>query len=408
MTTTLSKLMDIANSHLEKKAAEEPSHLEMMLKEIPEIEKKIEILNTRIKPTVNVLNQKGLPLDVLQQAQKEYKSYRWRKEVLSDRLLGLKQQVEVLQRVPAPVKKEEPVVEEVPVKQELTQLSLLLKKIEVIESQIKQTVKEMAPLAAMLKAKGLRPNIAEAAKGQHDRLEEKLTQLNLLLKREKERARDLAKPEAAAPMEEVVVNKPQVKKYPVNFIMSDTGEVKSTRLVEDQLRNVIRDLKGLPHKQSVRKRPDGSEFIEFTLRDTDDINFPAFLKHIITNAASSNSAINKRGTAMDDKVIIAKLIRIANNQQKIIEKLAQQVADPNIQYLTNQVVTAIANTSGFRPKDMHNAFYIDSSNGRYVVTFNAGAPTDEKLRALFFDNLKRQISAQKPDLIASLDNPKYL
>jgi len=303
---------------------EQLSPLEMMLKEMPKIKKRIETLDSQISPVVRILNQKGLPLEVLQQAQKEYKAYRWKKSALNDRLLELKQRVEDLQR--APEVKNDPSLEEAPVKREKTQLDLLLQKIEMIERSIKQTEKDMAPLVAILSTKKLSPNIAEATKERHDRLATKLSQLKAELAIEKKRAENLAKPESVAPV--APADKLEVKKIPVEFIMADTGEIKKTHLIDSQMQNVKRDLGRVPHKISFKKKPDGSEFIEITLKDnTDDINFPAFLKHLITTAANKNADINKQGTTMDQKKLIARLVKVANLQQKIINKLAQQNTD---------------------------------------------------------------------------------
>jgi hypothetical protein len=117
---------------------------------------------------------------------------------------------------------------------------------------------------------------------------------------------------------------------------------------------------------------------------------------------------------MDSKKIITKLIKIANNQQKIIEKLAQQVADPNVEYLRRAVQQACAN-SGFKAR----TFNVTTTGGGsgtpdlnhpvtttpigYIVSME-GSPKDNALRQHFVDVLKKQVSTQKADQPDLVDN----
>jgi Fic family protein len=110
---------------------------------------------------------------------------------------------------------------------------------------------------------------------------------------------------------------------------------------------------------------------------------------------------------MNEKLIITKLLKIAANQQKIMQRLAQlQQQDPNITYLKRAVQVTAANT-GF------NATQVDviASPGTdgtkspasniitepgYTVKL-AGAPVRNEVREKFIRQLKAMIAAQKPD-----------
>lgn len=118
---------------------------------------------------------------------------------------------------------------------------------------------------------------------------------------------------------------------------------------------------------------------------------------------------------MDSKKVIAKLIKIAQNQQKIIEKLAQQ-SDPNIDYLRSAVQVAVVNT-GFKAR----TFYVTTKGGGavppgnkmtsspvgYIVSME-GSPENNNLRQRFVDVLKKQIATQKPDQPELVDNLSVL
>lgn len=106
-----------------------------------------------------------------------------------------------------------------------------------------------------------------------------------------------------------------------------------------------------------------------------------------------------------ETLIIKKLLKIAQSQQKILAKLAQTIQDPNVEYLKRAAGDALMN-SGI------NAHYfvtskagtsIDTPSGNkaetateYTVTVS-GAPSDNALRQKFMDTLKTQIKTQKPN-----------
>jgi len=93
---------------------------------------------------------------------------------------------------------------------------------------------------------------------------------------------------------------------------------------------------------------------------------------------------------MNHNKIIAKLIKIAHNQQKIIEKLAQ-AADPNIDYLRSAAEAAAINASF---KASH--YQVMAGSNGYVVSVQ-GAPKNNNLRQNYINVLKRQVATQKPD-----------
>lgn len=94
--------------------------------------------------------------------------------------------------------------------------------------------------------------------------------------------------------------------------------------------------------------------------------------------------------------IIAKLIKIAENQQKIIQKLAQEV-DPMVAYLGRAAATAIANamTSG---SPTVNA----DGSGNYTVIM-ANTPEDNEIRTKVKDQFYRMIETQKPELTGKVN-----
>jgi hypothetical protein len=122
---------------------------------------------------------------------------------------------------------------------------------------------------------------------------------------------------------------------------------------------------------------------------------------------------------MGSKEILNKLIKIANNQQKIIEKLAQKSHgnlpnqfpsnSDNELYLRRAIPVAMANTG---LKSVHfsvNEQLGGMKNGvsipnTYIINI-MGAQPDNTIRQNFINVLKKQVSLQKsdqPDLAENL------
>lgn len=103
-----------------------------------------------------------------------------------------------------------------------------------------------------------------------------------------------------------------------------------------------------------------------------------------------------------EKIILSKLVKIAANQQKALQRLAQS-QDPNVAYLKSAAQITAAN-SGF------NASHVEvtvnpggpSSDpsvqtvGGYTVKVS-GAPPQNEIREKFTRQLKSMVSTQKPD-----------
>jgi len=84
---------------------------------------------------------------------------------------------------------------------------------------------------------------------------------------------------------------------------------------------------------STKMESDGSKVIEITMPSINDPHIPSVFRAKLNQKltkASETYNINKRGSAMDSKKIIEKLVKIANSQQKIINRLAQQVAQTGV------------------------------------------------------------------------------
>ena len=94
---------------------------------------------------------------------------------------------------------------------------------------------------------------------------------------------------------------------------------------------------------------------------------------------------------MSEKLILDKLIKIANNQQKILAKLAQAV-DPNLDYLKRAAQVAALN-SGFSVTNVE----VSGTSAKYNIIVS-GAPKDNKTRQKFLDTLIKQVNSQKPEL----------
>lgn len=108
-----------------------------------------------------------------------------------------------------------------------------------------------------------------------------------------------------------------------------------------------------------------------------------------------------------DALIIQKLFKIAKNQQKILEKLAQST-NLTVKYLKDAAGVAALNTG-----IVANNIEVTTSQGMsgttsgsnqlisvpesYIISFK-GAPKNSKIRQKFIDTLAVQIQAQKPEI----------
>jgi hypothetical protein len=111
-----------------------------------------------------------------------------------------------------------------------------------------------------------------------------------------------------------------------------------------------------------------------------------------------------------EKLLAQKLLKIATNQQKIIQRLAQQT-DPNIEYLRNVVQVAGANAN---PPVALSAFIASKGQtGGYTVTVDGFPPVndnnpkdvqrDNASKMSFKKNFDNQLQAQnKANLMDSL------
>lgn len=102
-----------------------------------------------------------------------------------------------------------------------------------------------------------------------------------------------------------------------------------------------------------------------------------------------------------EKIILSKLLKIASNQQKILERLAQG-QDPNVAYLKSAAQITAAN-SGFNASQVDVTATPGSETGAGVQVMGgytvkvSGAPQDNVTREKFIRQLKTMVSTQKPD-----------
>lgn len=109
---------------------------------------------------------------------------------------------------------------------------------------------------------------------------------------------------------------------------------------------------------------------------------------------------------MNQKLIISKLLKLAGDQQKVIQKLAQlvqNVQDPNVAYLQRAWQTATVNSGVPQVSTPEVTTNPGSTQGNVQVggtyTINAtGIPQNNTLRQKLIDTFKTQVKTQKPDL----------
>lgn len=105
-----------------------------------------------------------------------------------------------------------------------------------------------------------------------------------------------------------------------------------------------------------------------------------------------------------EKLIISKLLTLAEKQQKILTKMAQVVQDDsqaNISYLKNAWTTAAVNTGfeGHTPEVTYTPGSAGSSPGVTLAekyTLKGAVPNN--FREKFDRQFKAQVAGQKPDL----------
>lgn len=110
----------------------------------------------------------------------------------------------------------------------------------------------------------------------------------------------------------------------------------------------------------------------------------------------------------NEKEIIKKLLTIANNQQKIIRKIAATVGlpstDPMLDYLERAVDTAATNAGipfpvgaevESTPGSMRDNIKIE---GTYRVSVRGFDKADEKTKQKFLQTYLNQVKTQKPEL----------
>lgn len=119
---------------------------------------------------------------------------------------------------------------------------------------------------------------------------------------------------------------------------------------------------------------------------------------------------------MNSKKVLEQLVKIANNQQAIINKLAAYTdpgkshgapqIDPNIAYLKGAAQVSASN-SGFNATDVNVEHFGAASHdnviekGNYVVKVS-GAPQNNQIRQKFLTTFKTQVQTQKPELSDNL------
>jgi hypothetical protein len=108
-----------------------------------------------------------------------------------------------------------------------------------------------------------------------------------------------------------------------------------------------------------------------------------------------------------EALIIQRLVKIANNQQEILKRLAQANEDKD--YLVRVAQTAAANTAGFTASNFTVTYQGGSQTppnsdgttakieGGWTVSLS-GAPKDNKLRQKYIDTFRTQVANQRPDL----------
>lgn len=110
-----------------------------------------------------------------------------------------------------------------------------------------------------------------------------------------------------------------------------------------------------------------------------------------------------------EKLIIAKLLKIAQSQQKTIEALVKraQQADPIVEYLKRMAQTVVFNAglsgttvsanADTEVSPLAGGATVKPGDSNYTV-FIAGAPDDNNLKQKFIDNFNKTLAAQKPEL----------
>lgn len=115
-----------------------------------------------------------------------------------------------------------------------------------------------------------------------------------------------------------------------------------------------------------------------------------------------------------EKLILSKLLKIAENQQKILQKLAQvappeEKRDENIDYITHQLVPITASNLGLQgvtavvdvlpstpSGGSATGSFVEEQPHTYYAKISGVPKPKEKI---FADAMVRQLTAQKPELV---------
>lgn len=195
--------------------------------------------------------------------------------------------------------------------------------------------------------------------------------------------------------------------FPVELV-DETGEIKSIQLSKDVVRHLFQTITQMKGRASItdKKKPDGTAVIRVMVDGVNQEDTPIFIQKLYKSATSQTD------------LALAKLLKIAKNQQIILTKLAggpvsgkgnvryQQDPDPNVEYLRSAVQAALVNahlkaTNYYvRPLEGHQNGPVIMPTG-YQVSVD-GADPHNAARQAFTTALKQQVASQKPDLSANL------
>lgn len=111
-----------------------------------------------------------------------------------------------------------------------------------------------------------------------------------------------------------------------------------------------------------------------------------------------------------EKLLAQKLLKIAQNQQAVLEKLAQQVQNSSVEYLRN--VAQVAGVNANPPVSL-NATVMPKDGGGYTITLDGFPPVkqndpkdvqrDNSLKMSVKKNFDNQLQAQgRGDLLNSI------
>jgi hypothetical protein len=97
---------------------------------------------------------------------------------------------------------------------------------------------------------------------------------------------------------------------------------------------------------------------------------------------------------MNEKEIITKLLALATTQQKIIHKLAQVPADPNVAYLKRSAEVAATNAGIKVPISA----WVNPKDDMYIITITGLEDANQGIKEHFIKTYQTSIRLQKPEL----------